>query len=93
MLRSAEATEILLSNGAWPMFKCKSSGSVPLHIAAAAGSVETLAVLLKAMQAHDIDTRDQVRYRSRSPRAEYRVPRITFLSSRKDARLVSFFIK
>jgi len=60
MLGSAEATEILLSNGAWPMYKCKSSGSTPLHIVASTGSIETLMVLLEAMLPHNIDTRDQV---------------------------------
>ncbi|RLU16292.1 hypothetical protein DMN91_012052 [Ooceraea biroi] len=60
MLGSAKATVILLSNGAWPMFKCKSSGSTPLHIAASAGSIETLTALLEAMQPHNIDTRDHL---------------------------------
>lgn len=62
MLGSAEATKILLSNGAWPMYKCKSAGSTPLHIVASAGSTETLMVLLEAMECHNIDTRDQVSY-------------------------------
>ncbi|KAH0944398.1 hypothetical protein HN011_002966, partial [Eciton burchellii] len=60
MLGSAEATRILLSNGAWPMFKCKSSGNTPLHIAASAGSIETLNALLRMMQPHNIDIRDQL---------------------------------
>ena len=64
MLGSADATKILLLNGAWPTYKCKSSGSTPLHIVASTGSIETLMVLLEAMQCHniDIDTRDQVNY-------------------------------
>ncbi|XP_011145853.2 transient receptor potential channel pyrexia [Harpegnathos saltator] len=57
---SAEATKLLLTNGAWPMFKCKSSGSTPLHIAASAGSLETLITLLRVIQPHCIDTCDQV---------------------------------
>ncbi|EFN80263.1 Transient receptor potential channel pyrexia [Harpegnathos saltator] len=57
---SAEATKLLLTNGAWPMFKCKSSGSTPLHIAASAGSLETLIALLRVIQPHRIDTCDQV---------------------------------
>lgn len=60
MLDSAEATEILLSNGAWPMYKCKSSKSTPLHIVASTGSTETLMILLEAMLSYNIDTRDQV---------------------------------
>ncbi|KAL6439459.1 hypothetical protein ACFW04_003941 [Cataglyphis niger] len=71
MLGSAEATEILLSNGAWPMYKCKSSGSTPLHIVASTGSTETLMVLLEAMLPHNIDTRDQIN-RTALHRAAYR---------------------
>lgn len=44
------------------MYKCKSSGSTPLHIAASAGSIDTLMVLLEAMKGHNIDTPDQVSY-------------------------------
>ncbi|XP_012535807.1 transient receptor potential channel pyrexia isoform X1 [Monomorium pharaonis] len=71
MLGSAEATKILLSNGAWPMYKCKSSGSTPLHIAASTGNIETLMVLIEAMQCHNIDTRDQIN-RTALHRASYR---------------------
>ncbi|XP_072765725.1 transient receptor potential cation channel subfamily A member 1 homolog [Anoplolepis gracilipes] len=71
MLGSAEATKILLSNGAWPMYKCKSSGSTPLHIVASTGSTETLMVLLEAMLPHNIDTRDQIN-RTALHRASYR---------------------
>ncbi|XP_077274645.1 transient receptor potential cation channel subfamily A member 1 homolog isoform X2 [Temnothorax americanus] len=70
MLGSAEATKILLSNGAWPMYKCKSSGSTPLHIVASTGSIETLMVLLEVMQRHNIDTRDQIN-RTALHRASY----------------------
>ncbi|KYN39147.1 Transient receptor potential channel pyrexia [Trachymyrmex septentrionalis] len=72
MLGSADATKILLLNGAWPTYKCKSSGSTPLHIVASTGSIETLMVLLEAMQCHniDIDTRDQIN-RTALHRASY----------------------
>lgn len=42
------------------MFKCKSSGSTPLHIVASTGNIKTLMVLLEAMQCHNIDTLDLV---------------------------------
>ncbi|KAG5334525.1 PYX protein, partial [Acromyrmex charruanus] len=72
MLGSADATKILLLNGAWPTYKCKSSGNTPLHIVASTGSIETLMVLLEAMQCHDIDidTRDQIN-RTALHRASY----------------------
>ncbi|XP_012228619.1 transient receptor potential channel pyrexia-like isoform X1 [Linepithema humile] len=59
MLGSAEATQILLANGAEPMYRCSSSGSTPLHIAANTGNCETLMTLLEAMP-FDIDTPDQI---------------------------------
>jgi len=62
MLGSTDATKMLLSHGAWPMYKCKSSGSTPLHIVASTGSIETLMILVEAMPNHSIDTRDQVGY-------------------------------
>ncbi|XP_070171397.1 transient receptor potential channel pyrexia [Polyergus mexicanus] len=71
MLDSAEATKILLSNGAWPMYKCKSCRSTPLHIVASTGSTETLMILLEAMLSHNIDTRDQIN-RTALHRAAYR---------------------
>ncbi|XP_032677663.1 transient receptor potential channel pyrexia-like isoform X2 [Odontomachus brunneus] len=70
VLGSVEATELLLANDAWPMFKCKSSGSTPLHIAASNGSTETLVALLKVIQPHGIDTRDQLN-RTALHRASY----------------------
>ncbi|XP_025992946.2 transient receptor potential channel pyrexia [Solenopsis invicta] len=70
MLGSAEATKILLSNDAWPMYKCKSSGNTPLHIVASTGSIETLMVLLEAMPHHNIDTCDQIN-RTALHRASY----------------------
>lgn len=57
MLGSAEATKILLANGAQP--RC-SFGSILLHIAANTGNYETLIALIEAMPL-DINIPDQVR--------------------------------
>ncbi|XP_011632918.1 transient receptor potential channel pyrexia-like isoform X1 [Pogonomyrmex barbatus] len=73
-LGSAQATQILLSNGAKPMQTCKNSKkqaeSTPLHIAASIGNIETLMVLLEAIPSCDIDTPDQVN-RTALHRASY----------------------
>jgi hypothetical protein len=61
MLGSAEATKILLKDVR--LDNCNNSGSTPLHIAANAGSIETLTVLLEAMLPEfDIDIPDKVSY-------------------------------
>lgn len=59
-LGNAPATKTLLHGGAWPLYRCKSTGSTPLHLAASTGSQETLSILLKSVPPDHVDIQDNV---------------------------------
>ncbi|KAL2740878.1 transient receptor potential channel pyrexia-like [Vespula squamosa] len=59
-LRSPRAVRRLLEGGAWPLFQCADTKSTPLHIAADAGNLETLLVLLKKIRRDHVDIRDKI---------------------------------
>lgn len=60
-LGSPRAVRRLLEGDAWPLFQCADTKSTPLHIAADAGNLETLLVLLKKIRRDHVDIRDKVR--------------------------------
>ncbi|XP_015598034.1 transient receptor potential channel pyrexia [Cephus cinctus] len=60
MLGSKTAIKRLLEAGAWPLFQCIGTGSTALHIAAGEGHLETLQVLLEAVDPVCVNIRDEV---------------------------------
>ncbi|KAL2749866.1 transient receptor potential channel pyrexia-like [Vespula maculifrons] len=59
-LGSPRAVRRLLEGDAWPLFQCADTKSTPLHIAADAGNLETLLVLLKKIRRDHVDIRDKI---------------------------------
>ncbi|XP_046838840.1 transient receptor potential channel pyrexia-like isoform X1 [Vespa crabro] len=58
-LGSPRAVRRLLEGDAWPLFQCADTKSTPLHIAADAGNLEILLVLLKNIRRDHVDICDK----------------------------------
>lgn len=59
-LGSSEATKLLLQGGAWPATQSAGTRVTPLHIAAGAGFHETMCLLLRHLDAAQINEQDEV---------------------------------